>query len=279
MSLLNLNGPSGKAPRTKNTARAWMGIGLVFAVLGIGSTFASSITINSPDTATEFGQGVQRTIYCGNSQQTLKVVPVSAYKNGDRSASPGGTFAMTGIRVSDIPDACNDLNFVISMYDSEENSDPIPLASASAITSPSASAAPAAVATVLTVYWVKSSSSNPSYTPYKGVTSSSAASNSSSCQNTSASTMSSGDRGAILSLSRNSYVSPCRVAYLTVLNSGDKDTFQINFKSSSGITNTDSGDAARIVIETQEDTFGEAIVKANSTNMGGTLGLAYDGLS
>jgi hypothetical protein len=256
-----------------------MGIGLVFAVLGIGSTFASSITINSPDTATEFGQGVQRTIYCGNSQQTLKVVPVSAYKNGNSSASPGGTFAMTGIRVSDIPDACNDLNFVISMYDSAENSDPIPLASASAITSPSASAAPAAVATVLTVYWVKSSSSSsPSYTPYKGVSSSSAASNSSSCQNTSLTTMSSGDRGAILSLSRNSYVSPCRVAYLTVLNSGDKDTFQINFKSGGGITNTDSGDAARIVIETQEDTFGEAIVKATS-NTGGTLGLAYDGLS
>jgi hypothetical protein len=60
-----------------------MGIGLVIAVLGIGSTFASSITINS-DNNTEFGQGVQKTVYCGGDA-TVDVTPVSSFSNGINS--------------------------------------------------------------------------------------------------------------------------------------------------------------------------------------------------
>ena len=282
MSLLNLNGPAGRAPRSKNSSRAWMGIGLVIAVLGIGSTFASSITINSPSTATEFGQGVQKTVYCGNTTQTLNVIPVSSYKNGSSSSTTGGTFTVTGIRVSQIPDACSDMNFVISMYTQSEGGDPLPLASASAITTPSASAAPAAVGNELTVYWVKATSSNPTYIPARGPDSAAAATSSSACQNVVTSpsvvSMSNGDKGGLLSLKRSSYVSPCRIAYLTVLNTGNKDSFQINFKTGSGITNSDSLDAARIVIETQEDTFGADLVRNTTTVTSGALGLAYNGL-
>ena len=84
MSLLNLNSPAGRSPRGKNSSRAWMGFGLVIAVLGIGSTFASNITLNQPGGTTEFGQGVTETVYCGGDR-TVTVTPISAYQNTVKS--------------------------------------------------------------------------------------------------------------------------------------------------------------------------------------------------
>jgi len=80
MSLLNLNSPAGQSPRGKGSSRAWMGIGLIVAVLGIGSTFASNITLNSPEGNTEFGQGVTQTVYCGGDK-SVTITPLSSYQN------------------------------------------------------------------------------------------------------------------------------------------------------------------------------------------------------
>ena len=58
MSILNLEfnaGSGGRAPRNKRAVKVWVGIGLVAAVLGVGSTLASTITLNNGG-ATEFGQ-------------------------------------------------------------------------------------------------------------------------------------------------------------------------------------------------------------------------------
>ena len=262
MTILNLNGPAGKAPRTKNSSRAWMGIGLVIAVLGIGSTFASTISINSGND-TEFGQGVQRTVYCGGDNVSLKVTPVSAFKNkSGASAEPAGTFYMTGIKVSDIPTACDGVNFVISLYNTTADSSPLTLSSYSP--SPSSSLI------TPTVFWRTGTNGSGHY---KGPTGS-AAQASSSCQNASATAFSSSGTGALLSLSRSSYVDPCTVAYLTVASTA----FQINIKSGSGITNYDIITAGRIVIETQEDTFGVSSLKTTSATSK-TYGLIYDGLS
>jgi len=90
MSLLNLNSPAGRSPRGKSSSRAWMGIGLVIAVLGIGSTFASSITLNSPAGTTEFGQGVTQTVYCGGDQ-SVTITPISSYVNKVVGSPTGGS--------------------------------------------------------------------------------------------------------------------------------------------------------------------------------------------
>jgi hypothetical protein len=79
MSLLNLNSPEGRSPRGKGSSRAWMGIGLIVAVLGIGSTFAANIQINDDDTS-EFGQGVVQTVYCGGDA-SVTIAPISTYVN------------------------------------------------------------------------------------------------------------------------------------------------------------------------------------------------------
>jgi len=83
MSILNLEyngGSGGRAPRNKRNVKVWIGIGLVGAVIGIGSTLASTITINNGNT-TEFGQGVSSTIYCGGAKQTVQVTPISSFDN------------------------------------------------------------------------------------------------------------------------------------------------------------------------------------------------------
>jgi hypothetical protein len=136
MSILNLNGPAGRSPRGKRAVKVWMGIGLVIAVLGVGSTLASTITING-NTNQEFGQGVQRTVYCGGKEQ-IKVTPISSYTNvpepvpldpgetapdGESETSKpseqdlAGSFHFSGIKVTDVPRKCSGVNFVFSIFD------------------------------------------------------------------------------------------------------------------------------------------------------------------
>jgi len=81
MSILNLNTPQGRGPVGKKSMKLWMGVGLLAAVLGFGSTFAANITLNSPEGSTEFGQGVTQTVYCGEGESSVNVSPASVYVN------------------------------------------------------------------------------------------------------------------------------------------------------------------------------------------------------
>lgn len=242
MSILNLNTPQGRGPRGKKTTKVWMGVGLIVAVLGLGSTFASTITIN-PAGNTEFGQGVEKTVYCGGSSGSLTVTPTSSYKNSS-SDSTLGNFYLSSIKVTDIPSECDGVNFVFSLYDSTEGSTtPITIATASSksLITP-------------TVYWRTKSVGSYRYA--------SNPSSNSSCQN--GSNTDSGHSlkayGGLLSLSRSSFESPCAVAYLSAQSSTG---FTINVQTSASLTNVIS--AARVVVETQNDTFGSSLYSANTT--------------
>ena len=85
MSILNLNAPQGRGAGGKKKAKIWMGVGLLAAVLGFGSTFAASITLNQPGGTTEFGQGVTQTVYCGGDQ-SVTITPLSSYQNTVKGA-------------------------------------------------------------------------------------------------------------------------------------------------------------------------------------------------
>ena len=82
MSLLDLNNGRGSSSRMKRGVKLWIGAGLVAAVVGIGSTLASSITLNGGN-ETEFGQGVAQTVYCGDNKADVMVTPISAYVNSE----------------------------------------------------------------------------------------------------------------------------------------------------------------------------------------------------
>jgi len=81
MSILNLNSPQGRGPAGKKSVKLWMGVGLLAAVLGFGSTLAASISINNSNES-EFGQGFTETVYCGADNPTkITVTPISTFVN------------------------------------------------------------------------------------------------------------------------------------------------------------------------------------------------------
>ena len=92
MSILNLNTPQGGNSVGEKKTKIWMGVGLLAAVLGVGSTLAANITINSPEGNTEFGQGVTQTVYCGDGESSVKVTPASSYTNATTWISPNPSF-------------------------------------------------------------------------------------------------------------------------------------------------------------------------------------------
>jgi hypothetical protein len=119
MSILDLGtGPSRPSVGKKST-RIFLGFGLLIAVIGVGSTFASTISINANQDI-EFGQGVERTVFCGENK-TITVTPTSTFANSNDL----GTFGLTSITVSDIPKECSDRNFIIKVYDNNGGSEPL----------------------------------------------------------------------------------------------------------------------------------------------------------
>jgi len=244
VSILNLNGPAGRSPRGKRAVKVWMGIGLVIAVLGVGSTLASTITING-GTNQEFGQGVQRTVYCGGEQK-ITVTPVSSYLNveeptpiEDEDSAPSsdsptsaptptdlaGTFYLSGITVSDIPEECSGVDFVFSVFDQKGHSTPIPISTldGDAITTP-------------TVYWYYNPESNvqPNY-------------------------------GALLSSSRTEFKDgSAQMQIIPYLPNMGKGSFKIDFSfdnplNSQRTQHANIDDVGRIIIETQNDVIYKSV--------------------
>lgn len=236
MSILNLNSQPSGAPRGHKATKIWMGVGLLVAVLGLGSTFAASISLNS-NQPTEFGQGVQSTVYCGGTSATLTATPMSTFKNTDSK------FYLTAVQVSGIPKACNGVNFVMSFYGST-----LPALNLLTDNSVVKIQTPAVLWLDGTRYFPKGSSGSACQDNPK----------SSNTYNSSSSYASSSDVslvGALLSLSRSSYVSPCTYASLSNISSdGTYGTFTINFTQTYVLAY--SSDLQKIVVETQNDTLG-----------------------
>jgi hypothetical protein len=111
MSILNLNGPSGR--KSGKSLKVLLGIGGLAAVVAIASTLAANISINSGPV--EFGQGVAQTTACDDQ---ITVTPYSTFIND----SSTGTHKLTSVKVSGIDsssDKCSGKTFVIKAYGEE----------------------------------------------------------------------------------------------------------------------------------------------------------------
>jgi hypothetical protein len=266
MSLLNLNAPQGRAPRGKNAAKAWLGVGLLVAVLGIGSTFAANITLNGGN-ATESGQGVQAVVYCGGTSQTVTATPFSSYKN----TATNSKFSISGIKVTGIPKACDDTNFIISAYAAGSDASPT---SALTISSTMSSA---------TVLWFDQNTSGLKYPKASSPTSlaSGCDSNSGTSSTASSNVVST---GALLSSSRLTYTSGCTFGYIsgvtadTGTTSAGNGSFTITFNPNN--TLADATALAKLTLETQNDTIGSNLKPCTGgpttyNCASGTLGLSF----
>lgn len=112
MEILNLGGsfePSARSPKKK--FKVVLGIGLLAAVMGMGSTLAASITLNS-GSAVEFGQGIATTTACDS---TITLTPYSTYVNNAVAAD----FLFSSFTLTDVDTAtaqCGTKTFVIKGY-------------------------------------------------------------------------------------------------------------------------------------------------------------------
>ena len=238
MSILNLNAPQGRAPRNQKTTKIWLGVGLLVAVLGIGSTFAANISINA-GTNTEFGQGVERTVYCGGSQ-IITVAPITTYRNSSSVTDPAGTFWLSGIAVTNVPTACDGVDFEFSVYDATSGSSALTMATNSTHSTS---------ATTPTVYWRTGVVTGQHFVTSGAKTGSTGCQAYSALNNNAA-------YGGLLSLSNTAYSDPCAVAYLTNVTA---TSFQINLRdggTSSTTPDVATNNMSRIVVQTQPDTFG-----------------------
>jgi hypothetical protein len=99
MEILNLGGsyePSARAPKKK--FKVLLGVGLLAAVMGMGSTLAASITLSSGNPV-EFGQGIAATTACDSS---LTVTPFSTYINRPQESATAADFVFSTVKISNI---------------------------------------------------------------------------------------------------------------------------------------------------------------------------------
>ena len=112
MEILNLGGsfePSARSPKKK--FKVVLGIGLLAAVMGMGSTLAATISLNSGSTV-EFGQGIASTTACDDQ---ITLTPYSTYVNDTVAADfLFSSFALSNVDTSTA--ACGGETFVIKGY-------------------------------------------------------------------------------------------------------------------------------------------------------------------
>lgn len=98
MEILNLGGsfePSEKSSKKK--FKVVLGIGLLAGVMGLGSTLAASVTLNS-GTTVEFGQGMAATTACDSA---ITITPSSTFVNDSTSATTGD-FQLRSISITNL---------------------------------------------------------------------------------------------------------------------------------------------------------------------------------
>ena len=104
MEILNLGGsfePSEKSSKKK--FKVVLGIGLLAGVMGLGSTLAASVTLNS-GTTVEFGQGMAATTACDSA---ITITPSSTFVNDSTSATTGD-FQLRSISITNLDSAAVD---------------------------------------------------------------------------------------------------------------------------------------------------------------------------
>lgn len=102
--------PAPKRGRIFRAMAMAVAVASIFAV--VRTTMAANVDLGGGAVA-EFGQGVAMYTSCASSTP-LTLTPYSTFKN----ASGTGSFKLSDIGITDIPSACNGVDFLIQAYDS-----------------------------------------------------------------------------------------------------------------------------------------------------------------
>ena len=94
-----LNFDDVPASRPRKNLRLFLGAGTIAAVIGVGSTLASDISLNGGDDI-EFGQGIATTAACDSDG--MNITPISEFTNTDAPTSTGERYPMKVIKVEGV---------------------------------------------------------------------------------------------------------------------------------------------------------------------------------
>ena len=89
MEFLNIASDGEKSPKKFKKYRGFIGVGLIAAAIGLGSTLAANININAGPV--EFGQGVAQTVSCSGDESVI-VTPATSFTNAPASVTREATF-------------------------------------------------------------------------------------------------------------------------------------------------------------------------------------------
>ena len=89
MEILNFSDQEGSGSKKRSKSRAFIGIGVIAAAIGLSSTLAANISINSGPV--EFGQGVAQTVACSGDESII-VTPATSFTNAPSSVTREATF-------------------------------------------------------------------------------------------------------------------------------------------------------------------------------------------
>jgi hypothetical protein len=89
VSFLNMSAEGEGSPKKSKKYRAFIGIGVIAAAVGLSSTLAANININSGPV--EFGQGVAQTVACSGDESII-VTPATSFTNAPSSVERLATF-------------------------------------------------------------------------------------------------------------------------------------------------------------------------------------------
>jgi hypothetical protein len=84
VSFLNMSAEGEGSPKKFKKYRAFIGIGVIAAAVGLSSTLAANININAGPV--EFGQGVAQTVACSGNESII-VTPATSFTNAPASVS------------------------------------------------------------------------------------------------------------------------------------------------------------------------------------------------
>ena len=84
MHILNMSAEGEGSPKKFKKYRGFIGIGVIAAAVGLGSTLAANININAGPV--EFGQGVAQTVSCSGDESVI-VTPATSFTNAPSSVT------------------------------------------------------------------------------------------------------------------------------------------------------------------------------------------------
>ena len=89
MAILNFSDSGNPKSNKSSKRRAFIGIGVIAAAIGLSSTLAANISINAGPV--EFGQGVAQTVACSGDESVI-VTPATSFTNAPSSVTREATF-------------------------------------------------------------------------------------------------------------------------------------------------------------------------------------------